>query len=99
MVETTLEPGLAQAWAAITAPGGPAALGQRGARLSPFLDADGALLQERPDDHYVPWTAYPVSPERARLLAAGYDEREVAVVRAVEARQYLTIDQLARRFG
>lgn len=98
MVETTLEPGLAQAWAAITAPGGPAALGQRGARLSPFLDADGALLQERPDDHYVPWTAYPVSPERARLLAAGYDEREVAVVRAVEARQYLTIDQLARRF-
>ncbi len=91
MVETPVE-------STIPLPGASVALGQEGARPSPFLDADGALLRERPDDRYVPWTAYPATPERARLLAAGYDERELAVVRAVEARQYLTIDQLARRF-
>jgi hypothetical protein len=62
------------------------------------LDADGVLRQDRPDDQYMRWSAHPVNPERARLLAAGYEAREYALLRALEQRQYLTLPQIARRF-
>jgi hypothetical protein len=67
-------------------------------RGSTLLDADGALRQDRPDDQYTRWSDHPVSPARARLLAAGYEAREYALLRALEQRQYLTLTQLARRF-
>lgn len=71
---------------------------RRGRHGSTLLDADGTLRQDRPDDQSMQWSAHPANPDRARLLAVGYEARDYALLQTLEQRRYLTLPQIARRF-
>src|SRR5436190_22009400 len=62
------------------------------------LDTEGRLLRERPDDGRAAWSRVPVGPAAAEHLFRPYIERERTLLRALEQRRYLTVEQIARCF-